>query len=166
MVWVNPWVGLGPKVSELAWVGLGWVSATHKFVCWIGVLRWLHLWFILSNDYGANGILLLTYLLSIDTLCTTFCGSNSVTNYILLTYSRGIHVSIPAWWWVGLGFENWTNEHVWLLWSTHGWIWLGWVEFFGNCGGLTWVEFNVTVMGWSKNLHFIYRLNSLRIPKT
>jgi len=55
MGWVDPCLG---------WVGLGWVSATHRFVYWIGVLRWLRLWFNLPNDYCAQSNYLLTYLLT------------------------------------------------------------------------------------------------------
>ena len=50
------WVGLVPKVLE--WRGLGWVSAAHRFVCWIGVyaplihsIEWLWRYRILLLTY-------------------------------------------------------------------------------------------------------------------
>ena len=54
------WAG---SIHRLGWVRLGWVSATLKFVCRIGVLRYL--WFILLNDYS------FIHLLNTHTMCST-----------------------------------------------------------------------------------------------
>ena len=125
------WVG---SIHGLGWVGFGCVKFQQplKFVCWIGVLWWLRLCFILLNS-------VITYLLSALTHCiqhsAAFCQlmtvlyCYSIVSY--MQYSFGvflrnlIKVSLRVWWWVrlwlvswavgwvGLDFVNWTHEHVW-----------------------------------------------------